>query len=433
MKIDPNRLKRMYPEVSDEFAERMRRMTRALPSEKEEEKVKKKLSFAMAAALALALLMAGAALAAGTGVLDYIFKGASAPTEKQKTLVQAVNARHASEGVTTRITEALIDGTRLDLAYQFDTERPVWVETLGVTVNGQKAAGMTTDVLNQWVMHPFETGKKTATGGETLELTAPVAGAAKVAVRLALLAPGSEVVETDEDHKDAVIASGKVAVQAGEHNGYGIFYSSKAHDDPEDNATYAQLLPYYQLERDLTEEEQARVARLEDDMMTMADLYVEYGNMVYLDEFVLEFTLNAKAEEKIQLNFAELDGLPTHFDVVVERAEIGAMGMDVKLRLYEKEGGWTREEIKENVFLFDFYDEMRQPLAYQDTWMEMSGGGDSYDENGVWCWEVECHMPRPETIPKFIYSVPYSIHEQENPLWEDAVPLFPGDPNDLNG
>ena len=249
MKLDPNRLKRLYPEVSDEFSETMRRVTRALPSAKEEKIVKKKLSFAMAAALALAILMAGAALAAGTGVLDYIFKGASAPTEKQRTLVSRVGAAHQSDGVKTLVTEALLDGTRLDLAYQFDTDRPVWVETIGVTVNGEKAAGMTTDVLNQWVMTPFETGKKTVTGGETLELAAPVAGEAEVSVRLALLAPGGEVVKTDEADKEEVIAAGKVAVQAGEYDGYGIYHSAKSLDDPENNATYARLLPYYQLER----------------------------------------------------------------------------------------------------------------------------------------------------------------------------------------
>ncbi len=433
MKLDPNRLKQFYPDMSDEFSQKMRRMVRALPSKKEEIIVKKKISFAMVLAMVLVGLMAGAALAASTGVLDYIFKGASKPTEKQQALVQTVNANHVSEGVQTAITEALLDGTRLDLAYQFVADQPVWVETLGVTVNGVRAPGMTTDVLNQWILNPFETGKKTVLGGETLQLTSPVEGEAKVRVHLALLVPGGEVVKTREEDKESVIAAGKVAVQPGDYDGYGIYYSKKSLDDPEDNATYELLLPYYQLERDLTPEEQAEAERLEAQMMTMADLYVEYGNMKLVDDFVLEFTLNAKESETIKLHFAQVDGLPTHFDVVVDKAEIDAMGMDVNLRLYAKEGGWTREEITQNVFLFSFYDEMRQPLKYQDTWSEMGGGGDSFDEHDVWYWEIECHLPALETMPKMIYAVPYSFDHEDEPLWDDAIPLFPGDPDNLNG
>lgn len=119
--------------------------------------------------------------------------------------------------------------------------------------------------------------------------------------------------------------------------------------------------------------------------------------------------------------------------VKVEEARIETMGLILQARLYRIENGWTEDEIGQIVSTFQFYDEMRQPLLFQDTWTENDSGGWQTDENGKRYTEIRYRMPALENLPALVFVTPGGTGESAEPLWEDSIVLFPGDPENLNG
>lgn len=416
--------------------ERLRRNVRQAMRD-EDKKLKKTLPALRIAALAAALILAttAVAVAAGSGLLDYLFHGRSKPSARQQALVQGVNARHEADGVSVAVTEALLSGDRLSMAFGMEAERPVWVHLLGVTVNGQDAPGMNTNVLNQFIGDPFASGHQEKSGGLTCLLENGVEGSAQIKVHLALLVPNGEMVHMpnadagNEEAVRALIQQGKV-VTTGDYGEYGLAYDQKAAaSNAQQNALTERLSALDALERDLTDAEKAEQADLQAKMDTIADLYIHYGNMALLDDFTLKFDISADAERPVTFHLAAEDGTPAHYQAVIEQARLDAMGFTLRARLYAVQGGWTREEIERRSSTFQFYDEQHEPLLFQDTWMERDAGGYQQDENGTRYTEVVYRMPALERMPTRIYAVPTDAE----PLWEDAIPLCPDDAESDNG
>ncbi len=404
---------------------------------KEDRRTKKALPALRIVALAAALILAttAVAVAAGSGLLDYLFHGHSKPSARQQALVQGVNVRHEAEGVSIAITEALLSGDRLSMAFSMAAERPVWVHLMSVTVNGQEAPGQNTNVLNQFIGDPFAGGRQEKSGGLTCLLENGVEGKAQVKVHLALLIPKGEMIHIpnaaagDEEAVRALIEQGKV-VMTGDHGEYGLAYDQKAAaDNARQNELAERLSVLYALERALTDAEKAELARLEAQMDTLPDLYIRYGNMALLDDFTLTFDVSADAERPVTFHLTAEDGTPAHYQAVIEQARLDAMGFTLRARLYAVQGGWTHEEIERRSSTFRFYDEQREPLLFQDTWMERDAGGYQQDENGTRYTEVVYRMPALECMPTRIYVVPTDVE----PLWEDAIPLCPDEAEADNG
>lgn len=407
---------------------------RVLAKAKGEEPVKK-VSAAFILVIVLMLVTMAVGLAAGTGILEYLFRGSAKPAARQRELVQSVNAEHSGKGVSVTLTEALASGDKLSMAFSITADQPLWVHLLGVSVNEKDAPPQDTNVLNQFVGNPLEAGSRSTSGGLTCVLDEPLPSNAHVEVRLALLVPNGEIVHrsdfsTEEELHEA-IGQGKVFL-SGDHGEFQVEYDRiAARSDPEQNAVYAQLEPYYALERGLTAEETREMKRLESMMYTMADLYVHYGNMALLDDFTIDFILNADAENAVRLDRVESDGTPTHYGVQIERAVIDTMGFTLRARLYPVRDGWTEERIEQAASTFVFYDERREPLCFQDTWVEKDSGGWQTDELGKRYTEIHYRMPALESLPALVYAVPEGAGANEGPLWEEAIVLMPGGMADL--
>lgn len=315
---------------------------RVLARAKGEEPVKK-VSAALILVIALMLVTMAVGLAAGTGLLDYLFRGGAKPSARQRDLLQSVNAEHSAKGVSIAVTEALASSGRLSMGFSITADQPVWVHLLDVAVNEEDAPPQDTNVLNQFVGDPMSEGSRTVSGGLTCVLSQPIPADAHVKVRLALLVPAGEIVHksdfSTEEELHKVIGQGKVFL-TGDHGEFQVEYDRiAARNDPEQNAIYAQLEPYYAMERALTAEETREMKHLESMMYNMADLYVHYGNMRLLDDFTIDFVLNGDMENAIPLNRAESDGTPVHYGVRVEQAFIDAMGFTLRARLYPTAAG----------------------------------------------------------------------------------------------
>ncbi len=388
--------------LSDELPPDVRRTVLMRIKKKERPVMKSKLSVSIILTIVLMMTSLTIAAAVGNGVLEYIFVKESSPTSEQQALVQPVTAEHTSNGVTTKIVEAIWDNHRLDMAFQFQCNQPVWVQLLAVTVNDQEAAPMTTNVLNQWLVSPFDHQRTGAHGGLTCLLDQAVSGKGTVQVHLALLIPGGEVVRADESEKDTLIAQGKVAVTTAEYDRDYILISS--------------------------------LAATEQQATTMLDLYTRYANMKVLDDFVLTFTLEP-TDTAVQASMVNVDDMPKDFRVQVEHAAVSAMGVNLSLRIYPKEGGWSQAQIEENIMFLSFYDEERQPLKFQDSNLFEMGSGPSYDEQGAWYFGIDCQLPAVEDRPAMLYVLPYkpTLDGEQLLDWTNAIPLFLSNPDEVNG
>lgn len=133
---------------------------RVLARAKGEEPVKK-VSAALILVIALMLVTMAVGLAAGTGLLDYLFRGGAKPSARQRDLLQSVNAEHSAKGVSIAVTEALASSGRLSMGFSITADQPVWVHLLDVAVNEEDAPPQDTNVLNQFVGDPMSEGSRT--------------------------------------------------------------------------------------------------------------------------------------------------------------------------------------------------------------------------------------------------------------------------------
>lgn len=118
----------------------------------------KKVSAALILVIALMLVTMAVGLAAGTGLLDYLFRGGAKPSARQRDLLQSVNAEHSAKGVSIAVTEALASSGRLSMGFSITADQPVWVHLLDVAVNEEDAPPQDTNVLNQFVGDPMSEG-----------------------------------------------------------------------------------------------------------------------------------------------------------------------------------------------------------------------------------------------------------------------------------
>ncbi len=119
--FDPEKLKRAYPGMTEEFSARMDALIRSLPSRKEEPKMKKKMSLALAFALALMLLLTATAVAAGLGAFGQLAT-AHDPDRRLEDLdavAAPVQAKvTAADGVAVTVEQAYYDGERVFISYR---------------------------------------------------------------------------------------------------------------------------------------------------------------------------------------------------------------------------------------------------------------------------------------------------------------------------
>lgn len=105
-------------------------------------------AFVLAAVILMAL--AGAAYAAvQSGVLDFVFHS-GARSQEQLDLVQSLGIIHKADGITTTVTDAMMNGRKLSVAFAFETEKPFYIITDSITVNGVEITVNDSNMVNMW-------------------------------------------------------------------------------------------------------------------------------------------------------------------------------------------------------------------------------------------------------------------------------------------
>jgi len=118
---DAEKLKKMYPAMTDEFSARMDALVRSLPFREEEPKMKRKLSLGLVLALVLILAATATAVAAGLGAFGQL-ANAHDPDARLNDLENMASpvqqTIQTDDGITVTIDQAYYDGERVFISYQ---------------------------------------------------------------------------------------------------------------------------------------------------------------------------------------------------------------------------------------------------------------------------------------------------------------------------
>lgn len=121
IRLNEEKLKSLYPDMTEAFSARMESLIRSLPARKEASKMKRKLSVGLVLAVALILATAAAAVAASLGVFAQLAQ-AHDPDERLEdldTLATPVQQTLTTDdGVTVTIDQAYYDGERVFISYR---------------------------------------------------------------------------------------------------------------------------------------------------------------------------------------------------------------------------------------------------------------------------------------------------------------------------
>lgn len=141
IQFDQNKLQNMYPEISEEFSDRMRRMVHTLPLQKEEERgsvvVQKRFSVVFVFIL-IVMMSSLVALACSHGyVIQYLFgeNVESEEAQKMETQIQSIDYVQHSETTTCTVKDAYFDGEALAIGLGFKTDRHLYLVSDEVKVN----------------------------------------------------------------------------------------------------------------------------------------------------------------------------------------------------------------------------------------------------------------------------------------------------------
>ena len=118
IRLNEERLKGLYPEMTEDFSARMTAMVHALPAKKEETIVKKKLSLGLA--IALALMITTTAMAASLGLFGELAQVDPDARLNDLSVLSAAIGKTVStqDGITVTIDQAYYDGSRVFVSYQ---------------------------------------------------------------------------------------------------------------------------------------------------------------------------------------------------------------------------------------------------------------------------------------------------------------------------
>lgn len=415
------------------------RVLNTLQEVKTVKKAKPVAALALAAVLMMAL--AGAAYAAvQSGVLDFVFQR-SEPSREQRDMVQPVGLVHESDGIVTTVTDALLDGRELSVGLTFDSAKNFYIITDSVTVNGAELFMNDSNIVNMWLKWPYEenpglvsrgfTGTvdaeyfwEEAPGSKELAQAAEKRlteeGIADVRIHLTLLAPKQELAYIDTNRLadgaawrqiNACVAAGNTPVD--KESGYvwvdgtwleenawlkdGLKRNADGGYSWTDGEAYAPELPAGQYP------------------IGDAQAHIRHSNMRVLDSFEMAFTLSASAARDVTPAKAlENDD----YSVVFDEVSFTPISSTFAFRIYPK--GMSMEDVVNTFQFFEFYDENKQPVSFQDTFAEGSSG----QMEDAAAYEVIYKMPAMETHPGTIYLVPYNESSgAEHPLWEYAIAI----------
>jgi len=120
IQLDQNKLQNMYPEMTEEFSNRMHRMVHTLPLQKEEKQVKRASFSAVLITAIMIVAMTTAAFAATQwGVFDKLGFMLGELNPKADSVMQEVLHQETINGVEITIKEAGYDGKTLFIQYSY--------------------------------------------------------------------------------------------------------------------------------------------------------------------------------------------------------------------------------------------------------------------------------------------------------------------------
>lgn len=377
---------------------------------------------AVVLAVVLSLALLGGAVAAGGGVLNYLFAN-DKPTQQQQSLVQSIGVSHAGSDVTTTVTDAIFDGRRLDAALTFDTQLPLYAVLDGAWFNGQEVTN-TDGWLHNWVNDPSASEKSLAATGISVILDDRIDGPVEVRLRLLLLTPEKQV-----EAINFAVMSEKQADEA--------FYSCTAKGN---TPIYAQGVQHgIYLPTDVYAQYAATPSLDAAGRDACTRAYLEAANMRLVEEAEMTFTVETvdTCVQDIGWMVSQKGESPFRVDVV--KADFTPMSTHIVVDVYPTVHGMTQEELT-NLFISHWtsiYDEKKEKVPFQ----AISGAGSSSGEQrkdtmGNWYIRLEWEEGPIEGEYEKLYLVPCQWPdgaEKETPFWNYAIELVVTDHNNLNG
>lgn len=391
----------------------------------------KPISALVLAAVILMALASAAYAAARSSVLDFVFRSGTR-TEEQMSMVQPVGVSHKAQGVTTTVTDAIVDGRKLSVALEIETETPFYVITDSVTVNGVELFMNDSNLVNMWIGNEYAlehadgirgfSGTLDETQIEPTDEAAIAAfhaavkrmedGIADVRVHLTYLVPQKKLVPIsgayDTDSRkawkaiDECVAAGNTPIEKG---GAGYIWVDSAWM----GAEYADGI-------------QSGSIPAAQFPIGDAQAHIDHSNMRALDSFEIAFTLDAKESGK--LDRTPKDGI-NDARMHIAFDEVSFSPVESTFNFTITPDGMTMDEIVQVYRHFTFYgiDEngQRNPLPFEDMFYEGTSSRETLS-GGIEALRVCYKMPALAELPAIIAMVPYNESSTpEDPLWEYAI------------
>ncbi|MEG2251479.1 MAG: hypothetical protein RSC98_00415, partial [Clostridia bacterium] len=131
---------------------------------------------ALVLAAILVITLAGVAYAAAqSGVLQFLFHSGER-TQEQLDLVQPLGIVHEENGVTTRVTDAILNQGTLSVAFDLESKQPIYIITDSITLNGVELFVSDSSMVNMWYGNEYASQYDTQARGFTGYLEKPSEG-----------------------------------------------------------------------------------------------------------------------------------------------------------------------------------------------------------------------------------------------------------------
>ncbi len=379
-----------------------RQQAAVLSRVKGEKNVKRKFSMAFVILAALAVMTATTAVAAlGGDVLTYLYPR-STPTVQQQSSVQTLGVSAQVEDVRVTLTDCIYDGLRLSAGLVLEAAEPVYC--FNITADSPVGpiwmdfaspvqtwnVNPVTKVFGEWdnTAHGFlayldEETIAAAAGLDrlpvtvTLECWRPAKGIKAVAAAPLWDSPERAAWQAAAD---ALIAEGYTVVANGE-------------------AGFATVLP----------SSYGEGCRTIDQPL--------YMNLTPFEPITLTFEVDVRKHLDAVQDITPSEPITSgRFTYAFERVSLTPLTTAFYFTAAPN-APYTIEEMMDAPFWYDFFDENRQPLQYQDgEYM----GGTSFQEqpDGSLIQTNEYPMPALARVPQGIYIVP---EDADGAHWDDAV------------
>lgn len=378
-------------------------------------------AFVLAAVILMAL--AGAAYAAvQSGVLDFVFHS-GARSQEQLDLVQSLGIIHKADGITTTVTDAMMNGRKLSVAFAFETEKPFYIITDSITVNGVEITVNDSNMVNMWYGNEYAMEHAGRTRGFSGTLDGEAVGVTREALDTALKRLAEDGVADVRVHLTFLVPEQKLRPIEGAYDEdsrgawRAIDACVAAGDTPVDKESGYVWVDSAWLGDDFFEWISAAQVPVGD-----ARAHIEHSNMRALDSFELAFTLDAGADGKTDRTPKEgaNDGRTR-----IAFNEISFTPLCSTFDFTIAPDWMTMEEIESTFRYFAFYgideNQNRTLLDFQDMFYE-GGCGPEEQPDGSLALHVRYQMPALTELPPVIAIVPYNGDSSaEEPLWAYAI------------